>query len=850
MFATQSVSKWKNLSFPVLAFALALSHSSARAQAPNVLADAQQVLGSGFNMPQSIAISSNGTTYVADTQNSQIILLQNLLPSPGENTALLLPANITPALSTPQALAVDTNGDLYIADTPGGVGRIIELMGDGSGNLTGTGAVVYTGSILSNPISLAVDTTGTLYIGDWNDNDPNNTIGTIFTIAAGGNTPAVLNTGLPATIIPAGLALDSAKDLYIADNNQPGGIYKLKPGGTAATVATGQFVINQPSGVTLDAAGNLYILSLLGNGISPNGGQQVIEVPAANPTTPWILPNTGIGASSSMAFDPQGNLDVVDSTDGEVFQLAFRTPVNMGNVFPSLPQFASSVRFNFEFNVPRTLQGFRVVTQGDPSSELTQNAGGTCVLGRHTEVDGLPITNYVPYTCSEIYTGSPAFPGIRYSSIQVEGTGSTILASMPVYQTSFLGAEVTYPLTATITATGLKQPQALALSGLDKTLYVADTVASGTGAQGFVYSTNGPSGTVLNRVSTGREPLVAPSALAVDGAGNLFIADFERGDVIEVPPAATGIAATAINTGGLLQHPIALAFDYLGDLYIGDAGPGGIDAGSGNPGYIVEVPVGGSAFKVTLPGVSVVFPQALATDPYTAGLFIGDGGDPAGVGQVVQLSPDLTTANVFPVNNVTNPTGLGFDAAEDLYVLDGNLDTITVVAGAQLGNSQTLLPFSNTSLSAASALAVSAGGQSFVIANIGAGSNNNLLYLNGNAATLAFGNVNVGSQSPTLPATVNNIGNLDLTLQTPYLTTSGPNAAFSVLGSSTCGNGVVLAPSDTCSINMQFAPTTAGPTSQNLFVQSDGYNTGKTTLTAQGTGVSGGNLRRERRRRR
>ena len=343
---------------------------------------------------------------------------------------------------------------------------------------------------------------------------------------------------------------------------------------------------------------------------------------------------------------------------------------------------------------------------------------------------------------------------------------------------------------------------------------------------------------------------MAPSALAVDGAGDLFIADFERGDVIKVPPPGTGLAATAVNTGGLLQHPIALAFDFLGDLYIGDAGPGGIDAGSGNPGFLVEVPLSAvSPFKVTIPGVSIVFPQSLATDPLTADLYIGDGGDPSGVGQVVHLTQDLTSADIYPVNNVTNPTGLAFDPADDLYVLDGNLDTITVVAGAQVGT-QTTLPFNNATLSAASALAISAGGQSFVISNIGAGSNNNLLFLNGNAATLAFGNVAVGSQSPSMTATVNSIGNLDLTLQSPYFTTSGTNAAFSVLGSSTCGDGAVLSPSVTCTINMQFKPSTSGPASQSLSVQSDGYNSGKTTLTATGTGGATGNFRRERKRRR
>ena len=140
-----------------------------------------------------------------------------------------------------------------------------------------------------------------------------------------------------------------------------------------------------------------------------------------------------------------------------------------------------------------------------------------------------------------------------------------------------------------------------------------------------------------------------------------------------------------MNTGGLLQHPIALAFDFLGNLYIGDAGPGGLDAGSGNPGFVVKIPVGGAAFKVNIPWCPIVFPQALAIDPYTAALLIGDGGDPSGVGKVVQLYAD-GTAGTGPINGVTNPSGLAFDPADDLYILDGTANTITVVEGPNYPN--------------------------------------------------------------------------------------------------------------------------------------------------------------------
>jgi hypothetical protein len=836
--AKYSASKWKMLCFPILG--LVSSFSGAWAQAPSVLVDAQTNIASGFNTAQSIAVSKNGTIFVADTLRNQIISILN-----GVKTTV---STGTFVLVNPQALTLDANGDLFVGDTPttGGTsyGRIIELLGDGTGNLTGVADPVFSGAPLTNPSALAVDSTGTMFIGDY----PPSQNGVIYSLAPGG-TPQLLNiTGLNASYTPAALLRDSANNLYIADNGNNfgsnGGVYVAPAaGGAAQPVPTGSFIISLPSGLAFDSAGDLFILTQLGTGTGFNPGTQVVVVPAASPTTPYIVPNTGLGASSSMALDPQSNIDVLDFAAGNVTQLDYLAPANLGST--NVGQTGAKVLFNFEYNQPTTLRGFRFVSQGDTSTEVIQTVGGTCTNGTHTNLPGggPRISNFFPYTCSENFLGNPAFPGIRSSAIQVRGgnTGNTILASTSVYQTGLAGAEVTYPVNETTTATGLQQPQALAISGLDDKVYIADTLP------GRVYSVNGLGGTGLTRVSTGTLPTPAPTALALDGAGNLFIADFNLGEVIEVP-TTTGLAPSiVIPPGGVLQHPIAMTFDFLGNLYVGDAGPGGFNAGTGNPGYMVKLPVGGAAFKMTIPPtVSIIFPQTLATDPKTAALWIGDGGDPSGLGQVVQVSADGTTATTTTINGVTNPAGLAFDPADDLYVLDGTAETVTVVPPAASGVASHLLDFNNTTLSAASALAISSGGQSFVIANIGTGSTNNLVYLNGNASALPFGNVRAGTQSPTMTATEYNIGNLSLTLQSPFYTTNRRDTAFSILGSSSCGNGSVLITSAPCTINVQFTPQFIGGTTQLLNVQSNGYNSGQPTLTLSGTGTGGGGVRRDR----
>ena len=170
-------------------------------------------------------------------------------------------------------------------------------------------------------------------------------------------------------------------------------------------------------------------------------------------------------------------------------QLTSANPVDVGNKI-NVGGTGSPVQFNFEFNQATNLRGFRVVTQGDVSQELTQGTGGTCVNGRHTNLGtgGPTISNFFPYTCLENFSGTPTYPGLRSSAIQVRGVNSTILASLSVYQTGFAGAEITYPVNERSTATGLLGPQDVKISGLDKTVYVSDPGA------GVVYSTAGLGG--------------------------------------------------------------------------------------------------------------------------------------------------------------------------------------------------------------------------------------------------------------------------------------------------------------------------------------------------------------------
>jgi sugar lactone lactonase YvrE len=820
--------------FRFSAIALLSSASGLLAQAPPVVVDAQQTLGSGYSNPRAVAVAVNGTVYVADQNHNQVVQLATNLPAASTSTQVSTGGY---GLAGPSALAVDAAGDLFIGDYPNlfgvGVPRIIECLATNE-VLNGNCQTVYQGglsAVLNQPNALAVDRNGTVYVG---------IIGLatgIYSSAHGSGTLTKLNiNGLPGSFTPSALVRDAATDLYFADSSAAsGGLYVVPTNQSgsvnAIPIPTASFSCGKPSGLALDASGDLFVLSQL----TVNGAtaDQVMEIPGDSPTTPYLIPSSGLGTTGGVALDPSGNIYVVEQGNGLLTQLDYLNTINLG----AAATFGTGivVPFNFEYNSPATIRGFQIVTVGDTgphASDVSAVTGGSCATGALSPT----VSEYQPYLCSQSFRATPQYTGTRVSAIQVNGSSSVVLASSPVYESGTSGAQVVYPLGVATTATPLQQPQGVAVSGFDQTVYVADF------SGGYVYATGGLNGTALTTVDTGNIVLQAPSAVAMNGEGDLYIADFNQGEVVVVP-TRTGKAPYVLQTESLLTHPISLALDYVGNLYVGDAGSDGDGATSSNPGYVVKVPQNGTPFRMTIPSVSIIFPQALATDERNAGLYIGDGGDIAtAVGQVVRVSADGSTAGIvsFPSQTApTNPTGLSVDAAGDLYVLDGTVSTITVAPPT--GNSY-LVGFVNTSLSAPSAFASSAGGQNFVVANIGNGSSNSLVYLQGNSSALAFGNQKVNTNSSVATATLHNIGNATITLSRPFYRLTESGSVFTVASSSACSNGSTVRSAASCTTNLVFRPTAFQIYSGQLSIVSSAYNNGTPVLNLSGTGSATASL--------
>ncbi|MDP9170036.1 MAG: hypothetical protein M3N54_05430 [Acidobacteriota bacterium] len=215
-------------------------------------------------------------------------------------------------LRGPGGLAMDISGNLYIADTSNNRVRKVDTQGvittvAGSSNTfsnsVGDGGPA-TSAVLSYPTGLAVDSAGNLYISDTGNRRVRrvDNTGTITTFAGNGLQGSVGNVGdggaaTSARVSPAGLTLDAAGNLYIADSGN--NLIRQVSGGKITTVAgsgtegysgdTGtaaKATLRAPGAVAVDNAGNIFIA---------DSGNQVIREVSSGKIITTIAGNGGRG---------------------------------------------------------------------------------------------------------------------------------------------------------------------------------------------------------------------------------------------------------------------------------------------------------------------------------------------------------------------------------------------------------------------------------------------------------------------------------------------------------------------------------------------------------------------------
>jgi hypothetical protein len=542
------------------------------------------------------------------------------------------------------------------------------------------------------------------------------------------------------------------------------------------------------------------------------------------------------------------------------------------NVFPA--QAVGTLSGEQSVTVTAQVQGVvatvQVLTLGMPNLDFAAGVSQSCV-STQIAVGG---------TCTQSVTFTPANPGLRVGAVVLLDSAGHVLGTAYISGTGLGGLGVlasgnvipvagqyrTWQSTQDgilATTANLRQPSSVTLDGAGN-MYIADSahnrirkvaapVSPAVTGNISPYAGIGDSGYAGDGAAAVSATLTTPGGVALDGAGNLYIADTGN-NVVRKVTKATGIISTVAGngTGGFagdgaaavsaeLNQPWGVTVDSSGNLYIADtanqcirrvdAGTGIITTVAGN-GVSSGVGDGKGTFsgdggQATLAGLSL--PYAVAFDA-SGNLFIPDSANNrirrvaltgiistvAGTGSAGWKGDGFAATAAF----LNNPSGVALDPAGNIYIADTQNAAIRKVNSSASSTPGII----STIVMNATGTALGADGTTLGVVNLFApiglfmdGSGNLymadyydmfILELKSNQAILNFTGTTVrqGDKSTPKSQIVENDGNAPLDLTA---ITAGTNSALDA--STNCPiDNPLLAISGDCTIGAVFAPTVAG----------------------------------------
>jgi sugar lactone lactonase YvrE len=387
---------------------------------------------------------------------------------------------------------------------------------------------------------------------------------------------------------------------------------------------------------------------------------------------------SGLTNPAGVTVDRDGNLYLAD--DNRVLE----SPVKSANFGSSNVGSATLPRsFIFIYDgtgVPGTAT---VVTQGATGLDFSDKGTGTCITNGPTRL-------YVRGdTCTVDVVFSAKAPGARYGAVVFTSSVGAVMATGYAKGMGVAPQVHFLPGTQKNLSLGGVTPYAIATDASDN-LYITQALSS-----------NNPSNAVIKETwdGSGYTPAVIgnnfsyPVGVAVDGAGNVYVADQNNTRVTKWRP--TGSTYTLSQTYSGLGNVESVAVDGSGNLYVGSLAYGLVlfPAGSIIPNYITRT-VYSFGLAVDFNGVLyAASSNDVITETLTDGAFVqatiasnlnGPHGltvDPNGNvyvtstfgNQVVLLT---RSGNGFSKSTVlsflSNPLGVALDAAGNVYASSRN----------------------------------------------------------------------------------------------------------------------------------------------------------------------------------
>lgn len=562
-----------------------------------------------LNFPVGVALDRFGNLYIADASNSRI---RKVAAATGVVTTVAGTGGVgyngdniaatSAMLSLPRRVVFDSASNFYFADTGNHRIRKVSLASGLISTVAGTGVDGYNGdgivassAMLSSPGSVAIDSAGNLYVSEFyrpRIRKINAATGLISTVAGtgvngyNGDNILAINATLKG---PADIAFDSSGNLHFGDGNNNRVRKVTTATGIITTVAgTGALGFNGdnvlatsatlggPGSIAFDSAGDLYIADV--------GNSRIRKVVTA---TGIIYTVAGIGSNGyngdniaaananiyspiGIAFDASDNLYIADAGNYRIRKVTAASGMITtvaGNGFVN--------GYNGD-NIAATS-----ATLNRPAAVAVDRSGNLYIADLENQrVRKVTATTGVITTVAD--TGSIAYRFDNPGHVAVDSTGNLYIA----YLGRNLVRKVSKDATIATTVVGTDGIVALGIAvDTAGNLYIGSShrilkVAVATGAITTVAGTGSPGYSGDNIAATAAQ-LNGPTAIAVDAADNLYIADTSNGRVRKVT-FATGIITTVAGNGlndarvdniaatSAAIFPSGVGVDIAGNLYILD----------------------------------------------------------------------------------------------------------------------------------------------------------------------------------------------------------------------------------------------------------------------------------------
>ncbi|MCH1508830.1 MAG: choice-of-anchor D domain-containing protein, partial [Akkermansiaceae bacterium] len=554
-------------------------------------------LDAQFDRPAGIAADGVGNLYVADEFNHRIRKINTatgeVTSLAGSSTAGLADGSGAAAeFHFPTGVAVDAAGNVYVSDTANHsirkitpAGEVTTLAGSGTpGFGDGAGAVAK----FSSPRGLAVNDDGDVFVADTGNNRIRKVTaaGEVSTLSGSGTEGFQNGAGGTAQFSsPTGVAVVGS-DVYVADYgnhvirriSEDGetitsagtgeqGLFD-SPSGTLYPATAAQF--DAPFGIAADGAGSLW-LTEEGN----NDLRQIYRI--AKPVVEIATPFAGTTAEAADVVI--GNL-----LAGTTYYFRAVGENAIGEIPGEILSFTTLRNQEIEIYAGATTDFPQLVSDQSEVVEFGTTALGTSVAREFTIVNigevPLGVAGLrVPSGYSSTAGAASVAPGDSLTiQVSLDATvGGDYNGDMIVDSDDFIFPAFTFPISGVV----LDPPSVVTSEATYNPLPVMNGVVNPEGSTttvGFEYSTtaglDGLEVTTLAGVDQ-------PNGMAVDAAGNIFIADTANNQIRKVTPSGEVSVFAGNGTAGYLDGapgaarfnaPVGIVMNSAGTFFVTDSG--------------------------------------------------------------------------------------------------------------------------------------------------------------------------------------------------------------------------------------------------------------------------------------